>query len=284
MADTKAAEGATARRSASVLFWLAIVWLTVVVLSAVLAPWLPLPDPLRSDVPARLAPPLTPGHPLGTDGLGRDLLSRLVWGARVSLTISVTVVVIAIVVGGALGIFVGYTRGRIDGVTTGILDVLLSVPPLILVLGLVAFVGQSLVAVVAVLSILAIPGLARVARANTMAIADRDYVLAARALGATKGRILVREILPAVAPTLVVIGLLVAGIFILVEGALSFLGLSVQPPDASWGSLIGDGIRYMRQTLTVILVPIVTLFLTVVSLNYVGDRLRVRSEARESDL
>lgn len=286
MADAGVLSGGRSRQSGRLgpLFWLAVGWLVVIVGAAALAPWLPIPDPLTSDIPARLAPPLTPGHPLGTDGLGRDLLSRLIWGARVSLLISGSVVLIGIVIGGALGIVVGYLRGRLDGVTMGVLDVILAVPPLILVLGLVAFVGQSLAALVAVLSVLAIPGIARAARANTLTISERDHILAARALGATRTRILVREILPAVVPTLAVIGLLVVGIFIVIEGALSFLGLSIQPPDASWGTLIADGIRYLRQTTTVILVPTVALFLTVVSLNYIGDALRARSEVRGSDL
>lgn len=268
----------------SPVFVLAIAWFVVIVGSAILAPWLPLADPVQSDLTVRLAPPLTPGHVLGTDGLGRDLLSRLVWGARVSLFISGTVVVIGIALGGALGIVTGYVRGRLDGVTMGVLDVVLAVPPLILVLGLVAFVGESLVGLIAVLSFLAVPGIARAARANTLTLSERDYVLAARALGATRSRILVREILPGVLPTLAVIGLLIVGIFIVVEGALSFLGLSVQPPDASWGTLIADGVRYLRQTANVLLVPTITLLLTVFSLNYVGDTLRARTDARESNL
>jgi peptide/nickel transport system permease protein len=271
-------------RGRNILFWLATAWLALVIVVAVTASWLPLPDPDDQNLANRLARPFSPGHLLGTDGLGRDILSRLAFGARVSLIISLAAVSIGMVVGGSLGMVVGYVRGRVEGVVMWAINVILAFPGLVLLLGLVAFVGQSLTAITLVVGFLSIPTYARVARATTLTVAQREYVLAARALGASRARILVREVLPNVVLPVVAFGLVAIGVVIVLEGSLAFLGLSVQAPAPTWGSMIAEGRRHLDQTVHLSLVPSIAMFLTVLSVNFVGDALRSRFDVRESAL
>jgi peptide/nickel transport system permease protein len=270
------------RRGRGALFWLATAWLGLVVVVAITASWLPLADPEDQDLANRLAGPFTAGHLLGTDGLGRDILSRLAYGARVSLIISVAAVSIGMVVGGSIGMVVGYVRGRAEGVVMWAINVLLAFPGLVLLLGLVAFVGQSLTAITLVVGFLSIPTYARVARATTLTVAQREYVLAARSLGASRGRILVREILPNVVLPVAAFGLVALGVVIVLEGSLAFLGLSVKAPDPTWGSMIAEGRRHLDQTAHLSLVPSIVMFLTVLAVNFVGDALRSRFDVREA--
>jgi peptide/nickel transport system permease protein len=272
------------RRGRGVVFWLATGWLVFVVVVAITAPWLPIPDPEDQDLANRLAPPFTEGHLLGTDGLGRDVLSRLAFGARVSLIISLAAVSIGTVVGGSVGMAIGYARGRVDALVMWGLNVVLAFPGLVLLLGLVAFVGQSLTAITLVVGFLSVPTYARVARGATLAVSQREYVQAARALGASPRRILVREILPNVALPVVAFGLVALGVVIVLEGSLAFLGLSVKAPDPTWGSMIAEGRRHLEQTSHLALVPSIVMFLTVLSVNFVGDALRSRFDVREASL
>jgi peptide/nickel transport system permease protein len=271
-------------RGRNVLFTLATGWLVCVVALAVLAPWLPLDDPEEQDLANRLAGPLTGGHLLGTDGLGRDILARLAFGARVSLVISVAAVGIGMFVGGSLGMLVGYVRGRLEGVVMWAVNVLLAFPGLVLLLGLVAFVGQSLMAITLVVGFLSIPTYARVARATTLTVAQREYVQAARALGASRGRILVREILPNVVLPVAAFGLVALGVVIVLEGSLAFLGLSVKAPAPTWGSMIAEGRRHLDSTAHLSMIPAAVMFLTVLAVNFVGDALRSRFDVREATL
>jgi peptide/nickel transport system permease protein len=271
-------------RSRNVLLKLAGAWLVLVVVAAILAPWLPLEDPERQDLANRLAGPFTGGHLLGTDGLGRDILARLAFGARVSLIISVAAVGIGMVVGGSVGMLVGYVRGRLEGVVMWAVNVLLAFPGLVLLLGLVAFVGQSLMAITLVVGFLSIPTYARVARATTMTVAQREYVQAARALGASRGRILAREILPNVVLPVAAFGLVALGVVIVLEGSLAFLGLSVKAPAPTWGSMIAEGRRHLDSTAHLSMIPAAVMFLTVLAVNFVGDALRSRFDVRESTL
>jgi peptide/nickel transport system permease protein len=273
---------ARSRRRGGVLFWLATAWLVLVVVVAITASWLPLADPEDQDLANRLAGPFTEGHLLGTDGLGRDVLSRLVFGARVSLIISLSAVSIGMFLGGSIGMVVGYLRGRVEGVVMWAINVLLAFPGLVLLLGLVAFVGQSLLAITLVVGFLSIPTYARVARATTLTVAQREYVLAARSLGASRGRILVREILPNVVLPVAAFGLVALGVVIVLEGSLAFLGLSVKAPDPTWGSMIAEGRRHLEQTAHLSLVPSAVMFLTVLAVNFVGDALRSRFDVREA--
>lgn len=264
-------------------FWIAAGWLVVVALSAIFADLLPVRDPLDPVISNRLNGPLTTNI-LGADGLGRDMLSRLVHGARVSVVIALTAVSIGMVIGGTLGILAGYFRGHFERGLMAVLDVILAFPWLVLLLALVAFIGQSLAAISVAIGFLWIPAYARVARANTLSVVQREYVLAARAMGAGTLRILLREVLPNVILPMLAYGLVAMGLVIIVESALAFLGLSVEAPQPTWGGMISEGKRHLATAVHVALVPSITMFLTVLSLNYVGDRLRSRFDVRESNL
>lgn len=269
----------------SIFFWMCVAWLAIVVFMAVFAPILPVKDPNAIDVPNKLAGIGSPDHLLGADGLGRDLLSRVVFGARVSVTISLSAVLTGMIVGGTLGMMAGYLRGRFEQLTMGAVNVLLAFPGIILLLALVAFVGQSLGAVTAAVAFLSIPIYTRIARATTLAVSQREFVLAAKALGAKKSRILFKEIAPNVFLPVAAFGLIALGTVIVLEGTLAFLGLSVQPPAATWGSTIAEGKRHLGDGIYhVALVPSFAMFFTVFSLNFVGDALRNRFDVRESQL
>lgn len=264
-------------------FWLAALWLLIVCACALFADWLPVRDPLDPVIANRLNPPLT-SNLLGADGLGRDILSRLIHGARVSVVIALSAVGIGMLVGGSLGILAGYFRGYFERVLMAVLDVLLAFPWLVLLLALVAFVGQSLTAISMAIGLLWIPAYARIARANTLSVMQREYILAARAMGASTPRILLKEVLPNVILPVLAYGLVAMGLVIIVESALAFLGLSVEAPQPTWGGMIAEGKRHLARAVHVALVPSITMFLTVLSLNFVGDRLRSRFDVRESNL
>src|SRR5665213_1947347 len=217
------------------LFWMAIGWMIFILAAAALAGLLPLPSPTDMDMLERRAP-MSALHWLGTDGLGRDELARLIYGARISLTVGLCAPVIGLTIGGALGILAGYFRGRFETIVVGSMDVLLAFPPLILALAVTAYLGQSLLNLTCILGVLGIPAFMRVARAATLTLARREFVIAAQALGATHARILLRELLPNVFLPLLAFFLLGVAVIIVAEGALSFLGLGVPPPASSWGS------------------------------------------------
>jgi peptide/nickel transport system permease protein len=282
---TAAPSGRRRRRGAGgVVFWAASAWLAFVAFVAVTASWLPLADPEDQDLGNRLATPMSSGHLLGTDGLGRDILARLAFGARVSLIIGLAAVAIGMVVGGSIGLVVGFVRGRVETVTMWAINVVLAFPGLVLLLALVAYVGQSLLAITLVVGFLSVPTYARVARATTLAVSQREYVLAARALGATDRSIMLGEILPNVILPVAAFGLVALGVVIVLEGSLAFLGLSVKAPDPTWGSMIAEGRRHLDRTTHLSLVPSVVMFLTVLAVNFVGDALRSRFDVRESSL
>ncbi len=266
------------------LFYISLVWMAIVVICAAFAELLPVQDPYKISGDF-LVSPGAEGHILGTDGLGRDILARLVYGARVSVVISVTAVTVGIVVGGALGLTAGYLRGRIEGTINFGVNVLLAFPGLILLLALVAFVGQSLGAVTAAVAFLSIPTYTRVSRATTLAVSQREYVLAAKAMGARNKRILFKEIAPNVLLPVAAFGLLALGTIIILEASLAFLGLSVELPTPTWGGMIAEGRPKITNNIYYLtLVPSLVLFFTVFSLNYVGDGLRNRYDVRESQL
>lgn len=271
------------RTRPGIAFWLAVSWLVVVALCAAFASWLPVADPLRPDIVHKLGLPSL-GHPLGTDGLGRDTLARLVFGARVSLVVSLTAVSVGIIVGGTLGMMAGFFRGWFETVLMATINVILAFPGLVLLLVLLAYVGQSLGVISLVIGFLAIPVYARVARANTLAIAQRDFVLAAHTLGASRARQLFREIAPNVLLPVAAFGLVAMGVVIVLEGSLAFLGLSVEAPAATWGGMIAEGKRHLTDAPQVALIPSLAMFLTVLSLNFVGDVLRRRFDHREANL
>jgi peptide/nickel transport system permease protein len=265
------------------LFWMAACWTIFVFAVAIFAPVLALPSPTEMDMLERRAP-FSALHWLGTDGLGRDELARLVYGARISLTVGLCAPVIGVTIGGALGLLTGYFRGRFEALVVGSMDVLLAFPPLILALAVTAFLGQSLLNLTFILGVLGIPAFMRVARASTLTLARREFVIAAEALGATHARILLRELLPNVVLPLLAFFLLGVAVTIGVEGALSFLGLGVPPPISSWGSMIGEGRESLDVVPRLAFLPAIAMFLTVLSFNLVGDTLRALTDPRQGAL
>jgi peptide/nickel transport system permease protein len=265
------------------LFWAAVTWTVFILAAAAFAGVLPLPSPTDMDMLERRMP-MSGLHWLGTDGLGRDELSRLIYGARISLTVGLCAPVIGVTIGGALGMLAGYFRGRFESLVVGSMDVLLAFPPLILALAVTAYLGQSLFNLTCILGVLGIPAFMRVARAATLTLARREFVIAAEALGATHARILLRELLPNVFLPLLAFFLLGVAVTIVVEGALSFLGLGVPPPISSWGSMIGEGRESLEVAPRLAFIPAITMFLTVLSFNLVGDTLRALTDPRQGAL
>lgn len=271
------------QRRLGLLFWLAAGWIVVVVVAAATADLLPLPSPTDMDMLGRRMPS-SAAHWLGTDGLGRDMLARLIHGARISLTVGIVAPLIGLVVGGALGILAGYFRGHLETAVVGSVDVLLAFPPLVLALAVTAYLGQTVANLTYIIGVLSIPAFTRVARAATLSIAQREFILAARAMGATEPRILVRELLPNVILPMLAFFLLAVAVTIVVEGALSFLGLGVPPPAPSWGGMIGEGRESLEVAPRIAFLPAATMFLTVLAFNIVGDTLRAITDPRQAAL
>lgn len=269
-----AADDRPARNRVDVIVWLSVLWLLVVVAAALTASWLPIDDPLALDVSHKLSRPGENGFLLGSDGLGRDILARLVHGSRVSLVVSLAAVSIGVVGGGVLGMAAGFLRGWVDRVVMATSDILLAFPALVLLLGLLAYVGQSLTIITVTIGLVSIPRYARVARANTLSVSHREFSVAAELIGATRRRILFREITPNVMVPVLAFGFLSIGVVIVLEGSLSFLGLSVRPPTPTWGGMIADGRRFLQDAPHVSAIPSMAMFLTVLAVNFVGDRLR----------
>jgi peptide/nickel transport system permease protein len=246
--------------------------MAVIAAAAVLAPQVAPHDPLKADVRARLRAPEA-GHPLGTDPLGRDILSRLIYGARISLAVSGLAVAAGGVVGVGLGLWAGYQGGLVDHLITRVADAALSFPGLLLALFLVALFGASLINVVAALAFVYAPQFALVVRARALTIREQEFILGAVALGAARGRILGRHILPNVATVALVQATLCLGGAMLTESSLSFLGLGIPPPAASWGSMLKAGYAYLELAPWIALAPAVAIFVAVLGLNLLGSGL-----------
>jgi peptide/nickel transport system permease protein len=247
--------------------------LLLAVAAALLAPVVAPHDPLKQDLNHTLGRP-DRVHPLGTDNVGRDVLSRVIWGTRVSLVAGFGSVVIAVAVGGVLGLAAGYAGGRVDNLIMRVMDAVLSFPPLVLALALGAVLGAGLIGVVIALGVVYTPTFARLMRGQVLAITAREYVDAARALGLPGWRIAWSHVLPNATAPIVVQASLSVAFAILAEASLSFLGLGVQPPGASWGSMINAGRGYLQQAPWIVFGPGAALFVTVVGLNFVGDAVR----------
>jgi peptide/nickel transport system permease protein len=246
---------------------------------AVLAPALAPHDPYAQDLTRRLIPPLwyPKGdwtHPLGTDNLGRDYLSRTLYGARISLLIGLSVMVISGIIGTAMGLVAGYFGGRVDLVITFLITTRLAMPVILFALAVVALLGGSLLVVILTLGLLKWDRFAVVMRSATQQTRSLDYVAAAEAAGASTARIVLREVLPNIAPHLIVVATVEAASAILLEAALSFLGLGVQPPLPSWGLMIAEAKAYMFFSFWLIAIPGTALALLVFAINLAGDGLR----------
>ena len=256
-----------------------LILLTCVVLIALLAPLISPHDPYAQDLTKRLVPPIwfdkgTWLHPLGTDNLGRDYVSRVAYGARISLLIGLAVMVVSGLIGTTLGLLAGYFGGRTDLVITFILTARLAVPVVLVALAVVAMAGGSLFVVIAVLGFLKWDRFAVVMRAATQQVRSLDYISAARSVGSTTPRIILVDVLPNVAPQLIVVATVEAASAILLEAALSFLGLGVQPPLPSWGLMISEAKAYMFFSFWLIAIPGAALASLVLAINLVGDGLR----------
>ena len=279
-------------RKLGFLGWFSIIWMVTIILAALLAPILPLSDPDKSFGEIVEKPPIVAGHLLGGDGSGRDMLARVIFGARVSLLVGFASVAIGWVIGGFLGLVAGYFKGRLDTVLSTLFNVLLSIPALVFALSLVAVFASSdenvsstrkMVVLIIALGIVTIPVLGRISRASTLAWSEREFVKAAEVMGAKPLRIIWREVLPNVLPAMMSIALLGIGVVIVAEGALSLLGVGVQGVP-SWGNMISDGRGDLRNAPHIVFIPSIALFFTVLSLNYLGDVIRARFEVRESML
>jgi peptide/nickel transport system permease protein len=264
-----------------------------VVGSAVFAPILPMPAPNKPFVTLAGEGPMA-AHPFGLDSSGQDMLSRVVWGARASLLVSVGSVLFGLVFGGILGLIAGYYRGRLDTVLSYVFNVFLAIPQLVLALALVAVFASDPAVTVAkremwliiAIGLVSIPIIGRITRASTLTWSQREFVLAARSMGARNRRIIVRDVLPNVMPAMFSIALLGIAVVIVLEGGLSILGVGVPASTPSWGNLVAVGRNELTKIVgaapQVIFAPAFAIFSTVLSLNYLGDVVRARFDVRES--
>jgi peptide/nickel transport system permease protein len=258
---------------------LGVVVMIVAIAVALFAPLISPYDPLKQDLGNTLVRP-DRAHLMGTDNVGRDVMSRMIWGTRVSLFAGFGSVALAMVTGGLLGLLAGYAGGQTDGLVMRVMDAVLSFPPLVLALALGAVLGAGLTGVVIALGVVYTPTFARLMRGQVLTITARDYVEAARALGAPGWRVAWHHVLPNAAAPIVIQASLSVAFAILAEASLSFLGLGIQPPGASWGSMINAGRGYLQQAPWIVFWPGTALFVTVVGLNFVGDAVREALDPR----
>jgi peptide/nickel transport system permease protein len=249
-----------------------IILCTIVVLGALLAPWLAPHDPLEQNILDRLAGPGSE-YLLGTDQFGRDVLSRLLWGARVSLLVSFLSIAGAVIVGGAIGMISGYVGGRFDLVTMQVMDVLLSFPSLILGMIMVALLGSSVANLIIAIALTAIAPFARIARAPVLVLKERAFIEAGRALGFSHLRILLVHVLPNIVNDLLVMSTLWMATAVRTEASLSFIGLGVKPPTPTWGGMMRDGFENILDSAWLCIWPGLAILVLVLGLNLVGDGL-----------
>jgi ABC-type dipeptide/oligopeptide/nickel transport system permease subunit len=253
--------------------------LLLIVASAALAPWIAPHDPLAVDIRHRLSPPAwmdggTTEHLLGTDPVGRDLLARVIYGGRVSLVVGVAAVLMSTTIGVLLGLGAGYFGGNSDWTIMTLINVMLTFPFVLLALAVISVLGPSLINMIIVLGVAGWPIYARVVRAETLAIREREFVVAGRALGMSHLRVVFRQILPNLTSTIVVIATLQVAQVIILESFLSFLGLGVQPPTPAWGNMLGEGRLYMLNSWWIATFPGLAIFLTTLVINLMGNALR----------
>lgn len=249
------------------------VFLMLIILSALLAPLLASYDPLERNVRDRLVGPAR-AHPMGTDSLGRDILSRVLYGGRVSLQVGLFSVVASTLVGIPLGLIAGYFGGRIDNVIMRLMDIILAFPGLILAIWLVAMLGPSIRNVIFAITFWSVPTYARLARGSTLSVREMDYITAERCIGANHFRILIWHILPNIFAPLIVLATLNISGAIITGASLSFLGLGVRPPTPEWGAMLSDGRGYLRNAWWIAFFPGITITSVVLAANLVGDALR----------
>lgn len=241
---------------------------------------LPIPAPIGGNVLDSQLPSFSPGHLLGTDPNGNDILSRILHGGRSSLIVAVSVTVLGMLVGGSLGALSGFAGGIIDTVIMRVLDVLIAFPSLVLTLAVAQSLGPSRTNTILALTFFSVPAFARVSRAATLRLRELPFMAAAELCGTPVRRLLIRHVAPNITPQLVTFGMLGMGIVIVIEGALSFLGLGIPPPAPSWGNMIADGQQSLSSTPMLVVWPSLALFVTVLSFNLLGENLRARWSRR----
>jgi len=251
-----------------------LVIVLAVVAAAALAPALPLADPNRTQPSRRLATPLTPGYPLGSDHLGRDLLSRVIWGARVSLVVGVLATVLAMLAGTAVGLVTGFYGGLTDNLAMRGIDLIMAFPYILLAMLLVAALGPGLVNAMIAVAVVNVSFYARGVRAAVLLLREQEFVEAARAIGSTEGRILRRHVLPGIVGPILVFVSMNIGVMITESAGLSFIGLGAQPPTADWGTMLADGRQFITVAAHVAAIPGLAIFLLVLGCNLLGDGLR----------
>ncbi|MBK4739318.1 ABC transporter permease [Noviherbaspirillum pedocola] len=262
---------------------IAIVWLMIVGVGAIATNWLLLPNAFDGDLLQMLAPP-SAEHWFGSDSLGRDMFARCLLGARVSLSVGVGSVLFGLIVGGTLGLVAGYFANCWGRVVMASMTVLLSFPPLILAIVIVSTFGANSRNVALAIGVLFVPAFARMARANTLLYRQREFVLAAEAMGASTARILFLEILPNIIPALLAYSVVMLGVAILAESSLGFLGLSVPPPMPSWGGIIAAEKASLRDAPWAVFFPALMMFLSVAAVNVLGERARKMFDVKAQGL
>ena len=282
--STAARRGAARRRGSRLGTYLAVGWLTVLVLGAIFAPLLPLPDPTRSDYAAIAVPPGTAGHLLGTDTIGRDMLSRLLVGGRVSLTVGIGGVALAVLIGSILGLLAGFYGGVFSRLVNAVMDILLAFPSLVALIALSVFMGTGLKMIIIGIGFIASPQVARVTRAATLGFTEREFVTASRGMGSSGFRILRRDIVPNVVGPVLAYATVLVAVAIVAEGSLSFLGLGVPPPASSWGTMMGDGRSEFADHPHIALLPAAAMFITLLALYVLAERLNRRFDVKEAAL
>jgi len=276
------------RKGIGVGGWLSVAWLALLLVIAVAGvvtgqkiPFLP--DP-KNDVGGFKLDMFSPGHFLGTDASGQDILSLTVNGTSASMEIGVFSVLIGFTIGGLFGVLSGYFKGRVGAVLGSTTDILLAFPPLVLAISIVTFLGHSVFWVTIALAIVAVPVLARIARAATLSWAEREFVTAARAQGAKHSRVMIKELVPNVLPAMLSIALLSIAVVIVAEAGLAIVGAGVAKTTITWGGIIDSGRTEIDTAPHIVLIPSFIIFLTVMALNYLGDALRAKFDVREGAL
>ena len=277
------------KKKLGVFFWIGVGWIVLVAALATIASLLPLPNPELGNYSSVQNGGPGWGHILGTDDLYRDIFSRLIYGARVSLIVGFGGALLGLILGGIPAMYSAYRRGRVDTALNTGSYILLAFPAIVAVIAIVSFWGHSLWKITLIIGVFGAPLIFRVVRASTLSYATRDFVLAAKALGASDSRVLLRELLPNIMPTIVSFGLIAVATIIVLEGSLAFLGLSVQPPTPSWGNMLNEGSSLLtgakgQTNPWLVIFPATAMFLLLFSLNVVADKLRAYFDVTEIKL
>jgi peptide/nickel transport system permease protein len=272
------------KKKLGILFWICVGWIAINLLGAILANVLPIQNPLFQNYASVNAGPSL-HHFLGTDDLGRDIFARIIYGSRVSIEVSLGAIFIGFGVGAPLGMLAAFRRGKFDTILTAVMYVFLAFPAIIATIAVLSFwTPRSLLKIIIVVGIASIPLVYRVIRSATMNFATRDFVIAAKVQGATDRRIMVKELLPNIAPIGVSFLLIGIATVVTLEGALAFLGLSVNPPTPSWGNMINESLSILQQNPWLAIFPSLAMCLFLLCLNFIGDRLRAHFEVSEAKL